>query len=389
MSKRQNRNRKQRPGLPAGAGFGGPSEQPPAPKGFQKPVEEIPASESDRLLDQLRKKQGSWVEWGQACLHLQQSGLTPVDIFEATGFEATHQNLVIVASQVFQSLERGGADDDIVEHFEGRGSDVLYELRILTEGDRVAAATLAVQRSLDCDDAREVARALKEFRYLRDLPDGFEDDPGDAAAYQCWRLARQKTDLQERSRLIAQGLRFVSSSTARKKIEALLTDFTVVKSRPAPRLPTFRLESAMEVPRILPVAGQLPMESAALMAVPLLEPEEPFDIVHFSGMGAWVAVPNWLVLMNSGDPVTGLCDSALLPGATEDTPKEEVLVAIDRANQEWERDSYFAIDDDGELRLAWFEEPPELEILGKVVLVLRPKRIFDEEVVKELWQVEE
>ena len=389
MSKRQNRNRKQRPGLPAGAGFGGPSEQPPAPKGFQKPVEEIPASESDRLLDQLRKKQGSWVEWGQACLHLQQSGLTPVDIFEATGFEATHQNLVIVASQVFQSLERGGADDDIVEHFEGRGSDVLYELRILTEGDRVAAATLAVQRSLDCDDAREVARALKEFRYLRDLPDGFEDDPGDAAAYQCWRLARQKTDLQERSRLIAQGLRFVSSSTARKKIEALLTDFTVVKSRPAPRLPTFRLESAMEVPRILPVAGQLPMESAALMAVPLLEPEEPFDIVHFSGMGAWVAVPNWQVLMNSGDPVTVLCDSALLPGATEDTPKEEVLVAIDRANQEWERDSYFAIDDDGELRLAWFEEPPELEILGKVVLVLRPKRIFDEEVVKELWQVEE
>ncbi|MEM1427125.1 MAG: RuBisCO accumulation factor 1, partial [Cyanobacteria bacterium P01_H01_bin.130] len=213
--------------------------------------------------------------------------------------------------------------------------------------------------------------------------------PGDAAAYQCWRLARQKSDLQERSRLIAQGLRFVSSSTARKKIESLLTDFTVVKARPAPRLPTFRRESAMEVPRILPVAGQLPMEAAALLAVPLLEPEDPFDIVHFSGMGAWVAVPNWQVLMNSGDPVTVLCDSALLPGATDDSPKEEVLVAIDRAEKNWERDSYFAIDDGGELRLAWFEEPPELEILGKVVLILRPKRIFDEEVVKELWQVEE
>lgn len=388
MSKRRNRN--QRPGLPAGAGFGGESDQSPTPQGFQKPIEEIPASESDRLLEQLRKKQGSWVEWGQWCLLLQkQSGLTPLDIFEATGFEATHQNLVIVASQVFQSLVRGGADDDIVAYFEGRGSDVLYELRILTEGDRVQAATLCMQRGLECDEAREVAKALKEFRYLRQLPDGFEDDPGDAAAYQCWRLARQKSDLQERSRLIAQGLRFVSSGSARKKIEALLTDFTVVQSRPAPRLPNFRLESAMEVPRILPVAGQLPMEASALMAVPLLEADEPFDIVHFSGMGAWVALPNWQVLMNSEDPVTVLCDSALLPGADEDAPKEEVLVAIDRGDRQWHPDNHYAVDDDGELRLAWFEDEPDLEILGKVVLVLRPKRVFDQEVVKELWQVDE
>ncbi|MEM6503495.1 MAG: RuBisCO accumulation factor 1 [Cyanobacteria bacterium P01_C01_bin.89] len=390
MSKsRQRRNRKQRPGLPSGVGFSPSSSQPPAPQGFQKPVDEIPASESDRLLGQLRKKEGSWVDWGQSCLQLQQSGLTPVDIFEATGFEATHQNLVIVAAQVFQSLVRGGADDDIVAFFEGRGSDVLYELRILTESDRVAAATLAMQRGLDCDEAREVARALKEFRYLRDLPDGFEDDPGDAAAYQCWRLARQKSDLQERSRLIAQALRFVSSSTARRKIEALLTDFTVVRNQPAPRLPNFRLESAMEVPRILPVAGQLPMEASALTAVPFLDTEGEFDIVHFSGMGAWVALPNWQILMNSGDPVTVLCDSALLPNADENTPKEEVLVAIDREAQDWDRDSYFAVDDGGELRLAWFETPPELPILGKVILVLRPKRVFDEEVVKELWQVEE
>ena len=134
------------------------------------------------------------------------------------------------------------------------------------------------------------------------------------------------------------------------------------------------------------------MESSALTAVPFLDTEGPFDIVHFSGMGAWVALPNWQVLMNSGDPVTVLCDSALLPNADENSngaPKEEVLVAIDREAKEWDRESYFAVDDGGELRLAWFETPPESQILGKVILVLRPKRIFDEEVVKELWQVEE
>jgi len=78
----------------------------------------------------------------------------------------------------------------------------LYEL--LTQSERAAAAELILSHRLDADEAREVARDIKEFSRLRTLPAGFSDHPGDALLIS-WKLARQKTDLQDRSRLIAKG----------------------------------------------------------------------------------------------------------------------------------------------------------------------------------------
>ncbi len=46
-------------------------------------------------------------------------------------------------------------------------------------------------------------------------------------AYYFAKLARQQKDIQERSRLIAKGLKFVKSAAARSELEQLLTDFTV------------------------------------------------------------------------------------------------------------------------------------------------------------------
>jgi hypothetical protein len=82
--------------------------------------------------------------------------------------------------------------------------------------------------------------------------------PGDAVAHQCWKSARQQPDLQKRSHLIARGLNFVHSQTARQKIEQLLTNFAY-KTNPTPLIPLYRLESEAELPRVLPVVGQLPL----------------------------------------------------------------------------------------------------------------------------------
>jgi len=60
-----------------------------------------------------------------------------------------------------------------------------------------------------------------------------------------------KGDLQERARLIARGLNFVHSETARQQIEKLLTDFTVVKTRPAPRMPIYRSDTEGVAPHFL------------------------------------------------------------------------------------------------------------------------------------------
>lgn len=347
-----------------------------------------PAINAEELLRSLRRKEGTWVEWGKACAKLQKAGYSPQAIFEETGFEPIQQNQITVAAQVYTTLGNANAPTNVLAHFERKGSDILYEFRILTQTERVTAAELVQAKNLNTDDAREVTKAIKEFSRLKHLPEGFSSHAGDAVAYQCWKLAREQEDLQERSRLIARGLTFAYSETARQKIEHLLTDFTVAKTRTNPLMPVYRLESEVELPRVLPVVGKLPLTPTDLQAVPLIVETEPFRLVKFSGEGAWVPIPGWQVVLQAEDPVVILSDSGHLP-----TPLpgllEEVLVVVDRAQRQWDINSYFVVELAGQLEFQCFEEPPNLPLLGRIILVIRPKRILDEEFTKELWQIDE
>ncbi|MGH1392527.1 MAG: RuBisCO accumulation factor 1 [Trichormus sp.] len=343
---------------------------------------------AQELLRKLRQKEGNWVEWGLAIASLQKAGYNPQEIFEATGFEPIQQNQVIVGAQVYTSLEKAGASEATRSHYANRGSDVLYELRLLTQEQRAAAAELTFEHKLDLDEAREIAKAIKDFSRFRTLPEGFSDHAGDAVAYQAWKLARQNTDLQERSRLIAKGLRFAHTQTARKQIEHLLLDFTVVSQRPAPIPPFYRFDSEEELPRIVPVVGELPLTPEDLKAVPLVEAVEPFRIVKFAGEQAWVALPGWQVLLGAEDPVVILATSDRFPNQNLAQPSS-VLVVVDRRQREWNDFSYFVVDNGGELDFQWFETEPELPILGKVIIIVRPRKILDEEVTKDSWQIDE
>ena len=343
---------------------------------------------AETLLRSLRQKQGNWVEWGKACQQLQKAGYDPQQIFEATGFEQIQQNQVIVGAQVYTSLEKAEASEAVRSHFAQRGSDILYELRSLTHPERAAAAEIILAHKLDADEARDVAKAVKEMSFFRTLPTGFSAHPGDAVAYQCWKLARQKTDLQERSRLIAKGLRFAESITARQQIEQLLTDFTVVPQRPAPILPFYRLESEEELPRLVPVVGEMPLPSAAIQAVPLVTEIEPFRMVKFAGEQAWVPIPGWQVILSAEDPIVILSASERLPNQ-HPNKSEPVLIVVDRSWRQWDTNSYFVVDQSGQAEIQWFADQPEQRLLGKVIVVVRPKRILDEELTKDSWQIDE
>lgn len=281
-----------------------------------------------------------------------------------------------------------GVSEAARSHFQHRGSDILYELRILTQPERATAAEFILDKKLDADGAHEVAKAIKELSRLRNLPEGFSNHPGDAAAYQCWKGARQKTDMQERSRLIARGLTYAHSQGARKQIEQLLTDFTVTSARRTPRLPVYRVESVDELPRILPVVGRMPLTVSDLQAVPPIKPIEPFQIVQASGNQAWVPVPGWQVVCQAEDPVAILCQSDQLPTPFP-SQMEEVLVVVERSPQEWDENSFFLVEQSGQLQLQWFEDKPDIPLLGRVLLVMRPHKIFDEEFNKDPWQIEE
>ena len=340
------------------------------------------------LLQLLRRKEANWVKWGQACQQLQKAGYSSQTIFEETGFEPIQQNQVIVASQVYTSLVNARVSDAVRSRFDRTGSDSLYELRILTHSERAAAAEFIVARNLDSEGAREVAKAVKEFSRRSTPPEGFSNHPGDAVAYEYWKVARQQNDLQERSRLIARALMFAHSQEARQEIEKLLTEFTGGKQHQAPRLPFYRIEADEQQPCLLPVAGQLPLATAELKDVPTVNKIGAFQLVEVSLHQRLVAIPGWQVVLKAQDPVGILCNTAQLPNQSQEK-REEVLVIIDRSQQEWDADSYFVVDQSGQVEIQWFPDAPNTTLLGRIILVLRPKKILDEPLSRDVWQIDE
>ncbi len=349
---------------------------------------QLSEEEASELMRQLLHKEGNWVQWGKTCQQLQKAGYNPQTIFEQTGFQGSQQNLIIVAAQVYDSIAKAGASPELLSYCQGPVSDVLYEFRILNEQKRAAAAELAKEKRLEVDDAKDVARAIQDFSRLSQLPAGFINHPGDAIAYQCWHRARQKKDLQDRSRLIARGLKFAHSVTAREQIEKLLSDFTVVSARTAPLMPLYRLEQEEELARNIPLAGTLPLKGEDFESVVSLEIKEPFRIVNYSGNGAVIPLPGWQAILKAEDPIAILCQSDLLPQELSGPP-EEVLLVVDRKSRQWNVNSYFLVEREGELQLEWFEESPSVNILGQLILILRPKRILDENNITEPWQMDD
>ncbi len=348
---------------------------------------QISAAEGQELMRSLLHKEGTWVEWGQICQKLQKAGYSNQQIFEDTGFQNSQQNLVIVAAQVFDNLVQGDVAPEILEYFKGPRSDVLYEFRVLNQKQRVDASLLAYEKRIDIDGAHIVAKAVQDVSRMSQLPDAFTNHPGDWVAYISWKRAKSKKDLQERSRLIAQGLKFAHSDTARDEITKLLSDFTVVKSATAPLLPLYRLESEEELPRIVPLAGSYPLGNQEIQAIDKVEIKQPFSNIQATG-GTYIPVPGWQTVLKADDPVAYSCPSNLLPKYLGGNI-EEVLVILDRTNKTWDVGSYFVVEIEEKLEVRWFETEPNVPIVGQLVLILRPKKILDEGNLTQPWQMDD
>jgi hypothetical protein len=172
-------------------------------------------------------------------------------------------------------------------------------------------------------------------------------------------------------------------------VESLLTDLTVVKSRPAPTLPAYRLETDSELPLIIPLVGQLPLKVEDLQAVPVILPEEPFGIVKASGPAAWVPIPGWQVVLQAEDPVGLLAKPYQLPNVQNPDNPETLLLVCDRAQREWNADSYFLVDQGDTIAIEWLPDNTNPSILGRLLVVMRPKRILDENYTRELMQFDD
>ena len=348
---------------------------------------QLSEAEAQELMRSLLHKEGTWVEWGQICHRLQKAGYSTQKIFEDTGFQNSQQNLVIVSSQVYDNLVQNDVPPEVLTYFKGPRSDVLHEFRILNQKQRVEAALLAYDKRLDVDGAHLVARAIQDVSRISQLPQGFSNHPGDWVAYLSWKRAKSQKDLQQRSRLIAQGLKFAHSATAREAIEKLLSDFSVVKTASAPLLPLYRQEEEEELPRIVPLAGTYPLGSKEIAATNQIEIQQPFGNITAAG-GTYVPVPGWQVILKAEDPIGYFSTSDRLPKSLTGKP-EQVLIILDRANTAWDINSYFVVEVEDKLELRWFDSQPNEPIIGQLVLILRPKRILDEGNLTQPWQMDD
>jgi hypothetical protein len=94
------------------------------------------------------------------------------------------------------------------------------------------------------------------------------------------------------------------------------------------------------------------------------------------------------VVRKSEDPIAVLGNSANLPNPLPGK-SEPVLILIDRAQREWDIDSYFLVEKSENLELQWFDEIPDIHLLGKLILIMRPKKVLDEDQIHDVWQIDE
>lgn len=193
-------------------------------------------------------------------------------------------------------------------------------------------------------------------------------------------------------------MRFAHSDRARAAIERLLTDMSAPAKKKAPNLPNFRYDGEDSIPRIFPVVGILPLTIEKFKSTPFVDELAPFGIIHSSSESTWATLPGWFVVHQAEDGVVISCNTDTLQAAIAQGEvlssvrdrAEDILVLVDRSQRDWDENSYFAIaDDTGNLRFAWFESKPDVKLLGKITLTLRPKRFFDEAASKDRWQFEE
>lgn len=340
------------------------------------------------LWESLRRREGNWVRWGKAFQQLQQQGESSLAIFEETGFTPSQQNQILVASQVYDSLEEA-----VSAKYASQGSDVLYELRLLPHQHRSRVADFIHTKGMTTTEVKEAVKAVKNLLLLPNLPNGFTDHPGDAVAYQAWKTAKETNDPAVKTRLIAKSLQYAHSNSARQAIEDLLGNLVRPKSAEAPRLPFYRFETEENLPRLFPVIGKLPLPIADLEKARNLSVIEPFGIVHSENDGSWVAIPSYQVVKNcqDGAVIVANTDSlkVLLGNQLQSSHQEDLLLLIDRHQREWTNEQYVAVEKDGQLHLQWYEQSPAEAIYGTLLLILRPKKYFDETASQELWSIDE
>ncbi|KAF7817783.1 rubisco accumulation factor 1.1, chloroplastic-like [Senna tora] len=278
---------------------------------------------------------GLWYEYAPLITSLIREGFTPSSIEEATGISGVEQNRFVVAAQVRDSLVQSNSDPDILSFFDSGGSELLYEIRLLSAPQRAAAARFIVENKFDEE--------------LKGKGEKEEKKEGE----------------------IEQGVRV---PVVRLRIGEVAEASSVVV------LPVCRAEEGGKG------VVEAPWECTS---------EGEFGVVVAEkGWERWVVLPGWepVVLLGKGGIVVSFPDARVLPWKVNRWYKEEpILVVADRSKKTVGADNGFylvAVDEGLKVeRGSALKNVGVEESLGTLVLVVRPpKDEVDDQLSDEDWE---
>ncbi|CAA7025972.1 unnamed protein product [Microthlaspi erraticum] len=368
---------------------------------FRPPPSPIPPKfrslDAAGKIEVLADRLGLWFEYAPLISSLYTEGFTPPTIEELTGISGVEQNCLIVGAQVRDSLVQSGANPELIAAFDTGGAELLYEIRLLSAVQRIAAAEYIVEKGFDTKGAQDLARAIKDYPHRRgDV--GFGDFdyylPGDCLAFMLYRKSREhKTTSELRTTLLEQALDVAVTEKAKKAVSRELHGETKEERAKEEeikiiRVPVVRL-------RFGEVAG-----ASSVVVLPVCRAEEGEEMVNEAPMefeaggefgvveaekewSRWVVLPGWdpvVAVRKGGVAVSFRDDRKMLPWNGKG---EGIMVVMDREKKTVEaEDGYYLVVTESGMKMdrgSVLKERGVEESLGTVVLVVRPPRDDDDD----------
>ncbi|KAM7526720.1 hypothetical protein LguiA_016622 [Lonicera macranthoides] len=380
---------------------------------FRPPPSPIPPQfrslDTNGRLEILANRLGLWFDYAPLIPSLTQQGFTPSTLEEITGISGVEQNCLVVAAKVRDSLIQSKLEPETLSFFDLGGSQLLYEIRLLSASQRAAAARYIVDNKLDARGSQDLARAMKDFprrKGDRGWSNFNYDLPGDCLGFVYYRQALELQNPEQRKLALEKAFETAISEAAKKRImedmegedegrQGVVVDGVKV---PVVRMQLGEVAEATSVV-VLPVCRAEEKDKGVLDAPWESGTQGEFGIVVAEkGWRRWVVLPCWepVAGLKKGGVVVAFADARALPWRVNRWYKEEaILVVADRGRKEVGADDGFYLisnneEEDGGLKVergSALKEKGVKESLGTVLVVVRPPREEnDNQLADEDWE---
>eukprot|EP00471_Norrisiella_sphaerica_P012172 CAMPEP_0184495098 /NCGR_PEP_ID=MMETSP0113_2-20130426/30377_1 /TAXON_ID=91329 /ORGANISM="Norrisiella sphaerica, Strain BC52" /LENGTH=360 /DNA_ID=CAMNT_0026881137 /DNA_START=45 /DNA_END=1127 /DNA_ORIENTATION=- len=182
---------------------------------------------NQQMLQTLRFQAAPWFERAEMVDILLRAGVPPETIMEDGGVSSMEQGEWRVAFEVLNSLEKLGAEPELLKYFKGDevGAEVLFGLRYTPKDIRLAAANYCSEKNLDKGGAELLSRNIVAYSRINRLkPEattGFEYTPADAAALRLYMQAAEVNEDSKAAAYIQEAKDSGCSATAMEKFNEL------------------------------------------------------------------------------------------------------------------------------------------------------------------------